>query len=204
MAQKLVLPFKRNIVSAGFKSPDYLRYYGFNHYGWDMGCDESGYNVYGLGEGVVVEAGYDRGVGNVLVIRYDNVKLNDGSVTNLICRMYHLKRYNVDAGSRVTKNQIVAEYGNTGAGGWGIHLHIEFDTDTNYPCYAPSVKGSNIIKSGNASSVVAPANVFNLDDDQSIRTCPANNNRVWSAKGEIDLPKLTKKEDVCPCCGRPY
>ena len=201
MAQKLVLPFKRNIVSAGFTHPQYLRYYGYNHYGWDMGCDEDGYNVLALGEGVVVRCAYDRNVGNVLLIRYNNVQLNDGKVRDIICRMYHLKNYKVKQGMFVHKSDVIAEYGNTGSGGWGIHLHIEFDTDTQYPCYVPSVKGSNIIKSGNAKTIVSPSNVFNLDTDQTIRNCPANNGKIWSTADELNLPKINK--NICPTCGRP-
>lgn len=204
MAQKLVLPFKQNIVSAGFKSPDYLRYYGFNHFGWDMGCDEPGYDIHALGEGTVVKCGYDRGVGNVLVIQYHNVKLRSGKVTELICRMYHLANYKVGYGDKVHKGDVIAEYGNTGAGGWGVHLHIEFDTDIKYPCYAPSVKGSNIIKSGNASTIVAPTNVFNIDTDQVIRQCTVLNDQIWSTTQELTLPKISKHDDACPTCGRSY
>ena len=200
MAQKLVLPFKKNVVSAGFKNMRYLNYYGYHHYGWDMGSDEAGYNVLALGEGSVIRCGYDINVGNVLVIQYNNVQLNNGKVVNLICRMYHLKNYKVSQGDTVHKGDIIAEYGNTGAGGWGIHLHIEFDTDTAYPCYAPSVKGANIIKSGNAITIVPPSNVFNFDKNQSMRSCPANDGKIWSTTAELNLPHLN---NVCPTCGRP-
>ena len=200
--QKLILPFKKNIVSASCQHPYYRQYWGYDHYGWDMGCDESGYNVKACGDGKVIETGYDTKVGNVIVIQYNDVQLKNGKIVDLISRMYHLKSTKVRKGQSVKKGDIIGEYGNTGAGNWGIHLHIEFDTDTKYPCYAPSVSGGNIIKRGNASTIVNPKDIFNIDKEQTIRGCPANDKRNWYTSEDINLPKIN--ESRCPTCGREW
>lgn len=199
--QKLCLPFTRNVLSAACQHPSYTAYWGYQHYGWDMGSDEKGYEIQALGVGTVVETGYDNKVGNVIVIKYYDVQLKNGAVCDLICRMYHLKSIKVRKGENVKQGDVIGEYGNTGAGNWGVHLHIEFDKDTKYPCHAPSVSGGNIIKKGTATTIVNPRDVFNFGKNQTIRGCPADNGKNWYTSADINLPKISGN---CPTCGKEW
>ena len=209
MAQRLMLPFQRPVLSAGYKHPHYRSYYGYAHYGWDMGCDEPGYAVLSPGAGRVVAAGMDgsslhgagAGLGNCIVLILQEVQCPDGSIRDIACRMFHLASVNVRAGQTVQRGDKLGEYGDTGAGRWGKHLHIEFDTDTRYPAYAVGVAGSGkIIKRGTVDSTLDPAALFCRKNGQAVRGCPANDGRAWYTGQDLALPILGAA--VCPTCGR--
>ena len=182
---KLTLPLNNMMLQAGYKSAMYEKEWGWKHYGVDA-TNPSSKNIYGMGEGVVVAAGQDgvtltgpnSRLGNVVVIRYNNVELADGSKRDLVCRMYHLDKIAVKAGDDVDEKTVIGQYGNTGANTTGAHLHIEFDTDVNWPTLAPGVsigKGKIIntaaeyAKAGGiADSTIDPAKVWNKGAKQTI------------------------------------
>lgn len=101
----------------------------------------------------------------------------------MIQRIYHLDSINVSAGQAITKDSKLGNYGNTGQYSTGAHLHIEFDTDLNYPDYSPTLgTNSNIIKAG-TDTVLNPANVMfvkkTAPDNQSIGGSSGSN--CWVA-----------------------
>ena len=94
-------------------------------------------------------------MGNAIVLVFPDVERNDGNTTSLACRMFHLDSIAVRAGQTVKRGDVLGVYGNTGANTSGPHLHVEFDTDVQYPQYAVGIKASgNIIK--NVKSVFVP------------------------------------------------
>ena len=123
--------------------------------------------IYASGNGKVVASGLDSGVGNVVVVLYDEAQLVDGRVMPLVARYFHLARSMCFVGQSVTAETLLGIEGNTGTS--GTHLHIEFDSDTQWPLYSPQVKGANLIRKG-TDSTVDPAIVF------------------WKRQGDVVLP----------------
>ena len=160
MAQKLILPVNRAIVTAGFKNANYRNQFGFSHYGMDLVEVNGTKTIWGCGSGTVVAAGTDNVLGKVVVIKYLDCVMKDGTTRGVVQRIYHLNSINVSAGQNITKDTKIGDYGNTGQFSTGAHLHIEFDTDLNYPLYTPTIgSNSNILKTG-TDSMLHPANVM--------------------------------------------
>ena len=201
MSQKLTLPLDDLRVTAAYKTPAYLQYWGFHHYGYD--CTSPINQVLACGDGEVVAAGQDGAaqtgptsrLGNVLVIVYKDVLCNDGKTRNLSCRMYHLAKILVSVGDRVTRGQQVAVYGNTGANTTGAHLHIEFDGDIKFPTLAYGVSvGGNVINTrteyekagGLVDSTVDPDAVWFIGECQKMSAASSS----WTDESDIEAPAL--------------
>lgn len=210
---KLMLPLNNMMLQAGYKSAMYEKEWGWKHYGIDA-TDPDSKNIYGMGNGTVIAAGQDgealtgpnSRLGNVVVIRYNGVELADGTIKDLICRMYHLDRIAVKTGDSVTAKTVIGQYGNTGANTTGAHLHIEFDKDVNWPTLAPGVsigKGRIINKSstyanagGIADTTIDPAKVWNKGSNQTIGTKWLG---TWVKESDLDIPAIveeTKDEEI--------
>ena len=207
MAQKLTLPLNNMMLQAGYKSAMYEKEWGWKHYGIDA-TDPDSKNIVGMGNGTVIAAGQDgealtgpnSRLGNVVVIRYNGVELADGTIKDLICRMYHLDKIAVKIGESVTAKTIIGQYGNTGANTTGSHLHIEFDKDVNWPTLAPGVsigKGKIINTAsayanagGIADTTIAPANVLNIGTNQSIGTKWLG---TWVNQSDLDIPAIAEE-----------
>lgn len=199
MSQKLYLPFEKPVLSAAWQHPYYAQYWGYGHYGWDCGADEAGYTVLAPAAGTVLAAGWDNRLGNCLLLLLPDVEDHSGKARDRICRMFHLASFYVKKGQAFQTGEKLAEYGNTGSGSWGKHLHIEFDNDVNWPYHAPGVAGSNFIKRG-TTPTVDPATLFVLKEGQSVRGCPARDGRYWWYDKDVNLPEEGRR--VCPTCGR--
>ncbi len=148
MAQRLIQPLNRARVTASYKwGGAYQREFGAPHYGQDM---TGGPIVYAQGEGRVAFAGWDNVCGYVVGIVYDDcVNHFDGGHRPLVGRYYHMADVRVQEGQRVNKDTRIGTVGNTGKLTTGPHLHVEFDTDTRYPAYTPTLTGhSNLLKRG--------------------------------------------------------
>ncbi len=78
-----------------------------------------GTNVYSAESGTVLSAGWISGYGNAVIIMHDN---------GLTTLYGHLSSYNVSAGDRVTRGQVIALCGNTG-NSTGPHIHFEVRLD---------------------------------------------------------------------------
>jgi len=108
MVQFLILPVNKSLITCGYKHPWYgTRYKNQTHYGVDVVHRDGKTHLYGCGDGVVVLRGNDHICGNVLAIRYNNVKLKDGRVLDLIVRYYHLDRICVKLGERVNTEKLL-------------------------------------------------------------------------------------------------
>ena len=195
MSQKLILPIDKCAFSAGYKNAAYLKQQGYAHYGVDLYSEVGNTTVKAIGNGKVIAAGLDGAtdsnrLGRCCVIVYQDVELHDGMVCGLACRMFHFDSLNVSAGQFVTKGDVIGQYGNTGSTlvngqRMGKHLHIEFDTDTQYPAYAVGIKTSgNVIKKGTIDSTLDPSTVWYLGKGQTIRGIYDG----WYKQEDIDLP----------------
>lgn len=207
---KLILPLNNMMMTAGYKSAVYEKEWGWKHYGVDA-TDPSSRHIYGMGAGVVVAAGQDgetltgpnSRLGNVVVVRYKGVEMVDGTVRDIVCRMYHLAKINVKAGDDVDEKTIIGDYGNTGANTTGAHLHVEFDTDTKWPTLAPGVsigKGKVIntaaeyAKAGGvADSTIDPAKVWNKGQYQTIGSKWLGS---WVSESDLDIGTVETKNEV--------
>ena len=175
MSQKLILPVDKMQMTAAYKNAKYREYWGFGHYGVDCIHTQKLRNVHALGDGEVIACGMDGSVptgsssrlGNCIVIVYKDVICNDSTVRDLACRMFHFDSIAVKKGDKVKAGQTIGVYGNTGASTSGPHLHIEFDTDIEYPCHAVGIKASgNVIKQGTTDSTGG-----------------------WTGADDVDIPK---------------
>lgn len=170
--QRLVFPVKKAKITAGYMSKMYKEKHGYNHYGVDMICvNDEDFTVYACGNGTVITAGNDVGLGYITVIRYDNVIIGTGSsstVSNVIATTFHHEAgsIKVKAGDKVNADTVIARYGKTGYGIEGEHLHIQFDTDISNPLYCTGINGSGstILKRGTVDSTINPVLILNNYD----------------------------------------
>lgn len=180
--QFLQLPFKSTKASAGYKNSYYLSQWKCNHYGIDVVSGNGDRNIYGMGNGTVVLAGCDgvggrttgtgSGCGNVLVIVYKDVdNWSSGKHYDVTVTLMHLEKIYVKVGQTVTKDDIIAKEGNTGAMTSGTHLHIQVDTDTKYYqyCTGLSSKGHALLKKGTSDSTVNPIHVLHIGPGRASR-----------------------------------
>ncbi len=85
------------------------------HRGTDYAAP-TGTPVYAAGDGRVIQAGYNRTMGNFVAIQH-----SDAYVTKYL----HLQKRMSDTGQRVSQGQVIGAVGSTGAA-TGPHLHYEF------------------------------------------------------------------------------
>jgi len=85
------------------------------HNGTDFAV-RTGTNVYSIGDGVVLRAGYHPAAGNYIVIKHGR---------KYTTRYLHLSKRLVTKGQRVAMGELIAKSGNTGSS-TGAHLHYEF------------------------------------------------------------------------------
>lgn len=181
--QKLVFPIKSPKITCGYKNKNYKTTYGFNHYGLDMISNSGVVEIYGLGNGTVIAAGWDgvgpvngakknTGCGYVLIVQYNNAyNHTTKKKCNVVCTMMHLKSAPlVKKGDKVTTSTLLGYYGATGAYVTGAHLHIQFDTDTKYPlaCMPMGSIGHKILKKGSVDSTVDPSELLHLGQGQQL------------------------------------
>lgn len=172
--QKLILPLNNCQVLCGYKNEAYRKAWGFAHYGMDL-YDPSLIH-WAMGDGEVLAAGTDSIFGNCVVVLYKDVYIHStGETHDLIARCYHMADVPlVKKGDKVTTKTRLGTIGTTGKYSSGVHLHVEFDTDTKWPCYTIELKNnSNIMKKGSGlDTTIDPAGVLyvkaSAPDNQSV------------------------------------
>lgn len=193
MSQLLIMPINAARVTAGYLNKNYQNTYGYRHYGLDITDQKkTDRTLWGSGNGTVLAAGWDDNTGYTVIVRYDNVLLKNGSVKDVVIRIWHMESINVKKGQRITKDTKLGRYGNTGRYSSGAHCHLEIDTDVKYYNYTPSFAKANgqIIKAG-INSTLNPADVLCVKttspDYQSIIGEKAYN--TWAAS-DISMRKI--------------
>lgn len=144
--QKLILPINKARLTASYKNEAYYKKFGFHHYGIDL-CDAVApfdRTVWGMGNGEIIDTGWDSCFGNYVVVKYGDAYNNKTSKSSdLIIRLFHFNSVNVKNGDKITKDTKFGEYGDTGSYAEGKHLHLEVDTDTKYTHYTPTLSQSS-------------------------------------------------------------
>ena len=175
---------------------------GFYPYGVESGAIRTVQRtIYSPGDGTVIACGMDgataaQRMGNAIVLVFPDVERNDGNTTSLACRMFHLDSIAVRAGQTVKRGDVLGVYGNTGANTSGPHLHVEFDTDVQYPQYAVGIKASgNIIKKGTKDTTADPSKVWYVGPGQALHDGWGGSgvSSGWIAQNDLDVPKLVEK-----------
>lgn len=188
--QYLILPLNKAQLTAGYKNAQYKQKFGFTHYGCDLsnGANDDR-TLWAMGEGTVKAAGFDNIFGNTVVVVYPDCYIHGtGKTQDLTVRLYHMASVAVKAGQKVTTATKLGVMGNTGKYTTGPHVHVEIDTDTQMPTYAPGLGGnSNIIKKG-VDTTLKPADVLYIKptapDKQSLTFAAG----VYATKAESELP----------------
>lgn len=188
--QYLILPLNKAQLTAGYKNPSYKNKFGFRHYGIDLSNDANDdRTLWAMGTGVVKAVGLDNVFGNVVVVVYKNCYIHaTGKTQDLTVRLYHMASTSVKVGQTVTTATKLGVMGNTGKYTTGAHVHVEIDTDTQMPTYAPGLAGnSNIIKKG-VDTTLSPSDVLYIKP-----TAPDKQTLVFAAgkyadRDEADLP----------------
>lgn len=194
MSQKLILPLNDARISASWKwGTRYQKEYGSIHCGQDMYGSQT---IYSCGNGTVIDCGWDDICGNIAIVRYNDVVNHfDGGHYDVIARFYHMSQVLVKKGQKVTKDTRIGIIGNTGILTDGIHLHIEFDKDVNYPYHTPTIsRNSNILKAGlrgERDTTVDPMRVLHCKtsapDNQHIEVA---GDRSWVDPRDGQIPRI--------------
>ena len=193
--QKLIMPFKKQMMLCGYKNAEYKKYWGYPHYGVDIstiqgqGGDDP--TVYASGYGVVLLAGWDAKLGGAVCVLYaDAYNHNTGKNADVVARYMHLASVNVKTGDAVKEGSVIGLEGKEGTGDY--HLHLEFDTDIKYPQYSPQVAGSTFWKKGTDSSV-NPSYLLHVGAVQEI--VPPTYNQAWLNEEDVNIPHLPEQPD---------
>ena len=139
-AQLLLFPMKDGLITAGYRNPTYLEKNNFTHYGTDLTSADGGKaEILASGSGIVLGTEFcDNSLGHIVVIRYDNVFLpQTGEIISLIARYYHMTGLEVSKGDVLHTGQVIGAINDKHR--WYNHIHIEFDTDLEYPFNTPQV-----------------------------------------------------------------
>lgn len=180
--QKLIMPMNDAKITCGYKNAYYKSIYKLHHYGIDMVSASGKRELYGLGNGTVIAAGWDgvtaaknganAGCGYVLIVKYENVYNHSTKKScDLICTFMHMKEMPlVKEGDKITTKTLLGYYGGTGAYVSGDHLHVQFDTDTKYPlaCMPMAATGHKILKRGTIDSTVEPCYILHRGKGQTV------------------------------------
>ena len=188
--QKLTMPFTAQMMLSGYKNAKYLAHWGYAHYGVDIstiqGNAGSDHKIYASGTGKVVLAGLDNNVGNCVAVQYDDCyNHKTGKTCSLVARYMHLASIAAKVGQAVTAGTVLGVEGNTGT--TDPHLHIEFDTDCQWPAYSPQVKGGTVIRKG-TDSTVNPSYILHVGTGQKI-VAPTYN-PAWLNAEDYTIPAL--------------
>lgn len=157
--QRLLFPFPRGMIICGYKTNQYLKSWGYPHYGIDIstnqGIMQKDHIIRASGYGKVVATGLDTSLGRGVAILYENCVSRNGEVKNLIARYMHMSTIYVSAGQNVSPGDKIAVEGKEGTTDY--HLHFELDTDTNYPTYTPQVSAGHSFWKKGIDSTLNPS-----------------------------------------------
>jgi murein DD-endopeptidase MepM/ murein hydrolase activator NlpD len=187
-AQLLFFPLDDSVVSAGYLNEKYLADQGYPHYAinlWAPGTRE----VLSVGDGVVLGTELcDNSVGNIAVIRYDDVYIPEtGETASLIARYYHMTGTLVAEGDAVTAGRQIGTI--DGSHQWYNHVHIELDFDVEHPFHTPQVAeaSSELLQRypADGSSIADPFAVLSLGEAQR---ASSHKNAEWCT--DTDVPRF--------------
>lgn len=141
-----------NRVIANYKNPQYEKYHKFKHYGIDIrGVSRV---VFSLGYGEILKSEFSENYGGVVVLLYKDVITPNGCI-DVVARYLHLApkaiKFDTDGSNIVLPNTFIGFYSDYGT--IDQHLHLELDTDINYPFHSPQVAGDKVLFAGNDTTL---------------------------------------------------
>lgn len=177
-AQLLIFPMLDCTVAGGYKNERYEKDKKMVHYGVDFDSKRAvDFDVIASGSGTVLGVERNKNsIGGVVVIKYPKVfNPTTGKTQDLIARYYHFYSIAVKKGDKVEAYQKIGT--ESGRHKWWNHIHMELDTDTEYPFYTPQVKegASDLLKRGNYSvftlskSIIDPITVLIIGKKQAAK-----------------------------------
>ena len=188
--QRLIMPFKKQMILCGYKNPQYQKHWGYPHYGTDISTIQGGagndHNVYASGNGIVLAAGWDKKLGGAVCVMYSDV-LNHrtNTIMTVVGRYMHLASVSVKSGDAVRTGDLIGVEGKEGTGDY--HLHIEFDIDIQYPQHSPQVAGSTFWFKG-TDSTVDPSHLLHIGEGQEI--VEPTYNPAWLNEDDFVIPAV--------------
>lgn len=202
MAQRLIFPFTRGMIIAGYKTAQYKASWGYPHYGIDVSSIQSGSGVrqkdntiYASGIGEVVWCQYDtakygaKSLGWALAIRYEGCVGRDGAYRDLVMRYMHSATCHVKKGDIVRAGDPILEEGSVGTS--SPHVHIEIDTDTRYPQYTPQVSAGHsgwVDPSRGATDSTLNPSLWLWQDEEHRQLAYDFGVKTWINAVDTDLP----------------
>lgn len=194
ITQKLIHPFEKQYYTVGYKdeAPAYpVRYSYGPHYAVDMYAVGDA-TVKAMGNGEILGTKTFTSLGNVLAVKYNSVLNRDHKdIGSIVVRYCHLAKY-IKTSGPVSKGEEIAIEGATGKGAKNaegkdvVHLHMEFDTDTDYPLMTPT-------EGGGVDSTINPLDVLYKSEDQTvIPDCdpPANSSEFYNGLAWYNADKI--------------
>ena len=200
MSQKLILPLNNCQVLCGYKNEAYQKAWGFTHYGMDL-YDPSLIH-WAMGDGEVIAAGTDSIFGNCAVVLYKDVYIHStGETRDLIARCYHMADVPlVKKGDKVTTKTRIGTIGTTGKYSSGVHLHVEFDTDTAHPMMVPGLSGNTSMFQKGVDTTINPAGVLyvkpSAPDNQSVIPNESYLSRGFIVENDYTLPTFEESSQT--------
>lgn len=195
--QRLLMPFKKQMMLCGYKNAEYLAYWKYPHYGADISTIQGGagddHTIYASGEGIVVAVGKDNSLGYGIAVLYKGcLNHKTGKCCDLIARYMHMPSVYVTKGQAVKAGDKLAPEGKEGTGDY--HLHLEFDVDTSYPCYSPQVSSGHAFWFKGTDSSVNPSLVLHIGAGQEI--VKPTYNPAWLNAEDFIIPAVPAAETV--------
>jgi len=194
MSQKLLMPFKAQMMLCGYKNEEYQKYWGYPHYGVDISAHEinSDHNVLASGDGIVVAAARDNSLGCGIAILYKDCISRNGEKADLIARYMHLSAMKVSKHDVVKAGDILGLEGKEGTQDY--HLHLEFDTDLIYPTYSPQVSNNHTFWMKGIDTTVNPSMWLFVGDNQEI--AKPTYNPAWLNPEDFNIPKIKEETEM--------
>jgi len=173
----LIFPIDNGVITAGYRNSTYFEKNHFEHYGTDITAANGSYaEILASGDGVVLGTEFcDNSLGNIAVIRYDNVFVPEtGESISLIARYYHMTSVLVKKEEIVHVGQIIGTI--DGGHKWYHHVHLELDMDIRHPFFTPQVAEatSELLQRSNATGgfIIEPMSILVMSKDQRIFAHP--------------------------------
>lgn len=197
-SQTLVSPYPCATITCGYNAPVSGAACGCYPYSFHIGTDFIGatndktsasyttsISASGKGKVVYIErAGETTNLGNMLVIRYDNVKnTNGGSYDHVLFRYCHLNSILVSKGANVFAGTPIATQGTSGQGCApnASHLHLEVTTDPEELAHASR---SNGFTNGTTIDIMSVLHNKNTTSDIGMRKTIKDTEGVFQYRSE--------------------
>lgn len=194
--QRLIMPFKRQMMLCGYKAAPYKKHHGYPHYGVDISSIQGGAGddptIYASGDGIVLDAGRDNSLGYGICILYSGAYNHQtGQRVDVVARYMHMPSVMVKTGDVVKQGAPLAVEGNIGPPGMDYHLHIEFDTDIQWPRWSPQVSEGHTFWQKGADSTLNPSHLLHVGEGQVI--VKPTYNPAWLNPEDFAIPGLPEQ-----------